>query len=184
LWESVFFVTVITYQLNFEAILEPQNGTFNHRENDKMRTGLNKAVISFLLVAICLIFANMDASATTLDGKKYGVGFQVLSPELAGIGMLIDVGNTKATVQPILGFDPFPSAGFRLKYAFARKRFLDLYASGLVGYGNDNLFGGIGAGVEWDWRMLEKTLPPVSLSFEIGFHGSDLGFGIGAHYTF
>ncbi len=175
-------MTAITIHLNFEIIFITKRN-FNHWENINMRTVFRRSAISFLLVAICLIFASTQASATTLDGKKYGVGFQVLSPELAGIGMLIDVGNTKATVQPILGFDPFPSAGFRLKYAFARKRYLDLYAAGLVGYGDD-LFGGIGAGVEWDWRMLEKSLPPVSFSFEIGFHGSDLGFGIGAHYTF
>ncbi len=64
-----------------------------------MKTGFKKVVLSLCVAVICLLFTSAQAEATTLDGKAYGVGFQILSPEIAGIGMLIDVGHSKAVAD-------------------------------------------------------------------------------------
>ena len=144
---------------------------------------MRKVLIVPILFISLLFFSFQSVNATTLDGKKYGVGFQMLSPELVGIGVTMDIGYKPVSVQPVIGLDPLPSAGFRLRYAFARKKFLDVYAAGMVGYA-DRLIGGIGVGIEWDWRMREKALPPISWSFEVGMNGPEFGVGLGIHYTF
>ena len=143
----------------------------------------NKLILTALIGCLLLLTAS-STKATTLDGKKYGIGVQIIDGGASGIGMTVDIGNRPVSLQPVLGFNDFPTIAGRLRYAFMRKRFLDGYAYGMIGAGEDDLFGGAGAGVEWDWRMLDRALPPVSWSFEIGYNTDHLGFGVGVHYTF
>ncbi len=46
------------------------------------------------------------------------------------------------------------------------------------------VFGGIGAGVEWDWREVRDDLPPLSWSLELGLNHTSISLGFGVHYTF
>jgi len=144
---------------------------------------VKKILLVFLIAFVATFSFTSESKATSIDGKMYGIGFQMLDPELIGVGILYDIKTRPVTLQPIIGLDPMPSFGFRMKYAFARKKFLDAYASGMVGYA-DRLIGGAGIGVEWDWRMVEKTLPPLSWSIEVGMNGPEFGVGFGVHYTF
>ena len=139
---------------------------------------------SLMLLIFAVLLSVQSAHATTLDGKKYGIGLQVVDPAVAGIGMTIDLKKRPVSLEPILGVDPFPTAAFRLRYAFMRKRYLDGYGYGMVGGNNNGFFGGVGAGVEWDWRNLDKTLPPISWSFELGYNKDRFSAGLGILYSF
>ncbi|MCB2199522.1 hypothetical protein KQI63_08970 [bacterium] len=145
---------------------------------------MRQRVIVFSLFFVFL-FAAANASATTLDGNKYGVGLQVVDGGASGLAMTIDLKNSPASIQPILGFNDFPALAGRLRYAFIQKRYLDGYGYGMLGTSNaEPLMAGAGVGIEWDWRMLDRSLPPVSFSFDIGFNTDRLGYGLGIHYTF
>lgn len=137
-----------------------------------------------LVIGLVVLSGLQTASATSLDGKKYGIGVEVMDGGASGISMTIDLGNPLLSLQPILGFNDFPTIAGRLRYAFMRKRFLDGYGYGMAGFSNDELFGGAGIGVEWDWRMMDSSLPPISWSIDIGYNTDRLGYGVGIHYTF
>ena len=142
-----------------------------------------RAIIVVLFLT--LLFAASSASATTIDGHKYGIGLQVVDGGASGLSMTIDLKNSPASVQAILGLNDFPSVAGRLRYAFLKRQYLDGYGYGMLGTSNSEpVMAGAGVGVEWDWRMLDRSLPPVSFSFDIGFNTDRLGYGLGIHYTF
>lgn len=145
---------------------------------------MRKYATLFVLI-LSLFFVAGNVSATTIDGNKYGIGLQVVDGGASGLAMTVDLPNSPASIQPILGLDDFPSVAGRLRYAFMQKRYLDGYGYGMLGTSNSEpLMAGAGIGVECDWRMLDSSLPPVSFSFDIGFNTDRLGFGLGIHYTF
>lgn len=136
------------------------------------------------LVMLMTVGMVQTGEATTRDGNKYGVGFQMLG-DVWGASFQWDVGRWGRTqLNPLLIVDPDMGPGMRLRYAFYNPRFLDIYAEGGVMYIND-LYGTVSAGIEWDWRSIDRKLPPISWSVEIGLYGStdpDIAFGI--HLTF
>lgn len=149
---------------------------------------LTKVIV---LTAIVVLVAASPSHATRDDGNKYGVGLQGVAPVAYGPSFIWDLESARLSLQGVLGMNDFPTPVVRVRYAFYTRQYLDGYAYGAIGMREDNddsdsleLFGGIGAGVEWDWRDADPSLIPISWSLEIGLNQSDISMGIGIHYTF
>ena len=125
------------------------------------------------LIALALL-------STTLQGKT---GDIYAGLEWYGISGKYDV-TDKVTAQAIFGawgYNNLTSITGRGIYKFKQKDYYDLYAFGA------------GAGMEYDIRGLDNTLPAIYLNADIGlqyanfsYYGgfSGLGIGLGIHYKF
>lgn len=145
-----------------------------------------------VLLAILILLITVSLSyATREDDNTYGIGLQWVDPVAYGPSFTWEMSSLPLSFQGVLGLNHFPTPVVRARYVFAGRRFLDGYAYGAIGLyersGNSNgldVFGGVGAGVEWDWRDYSSDLPPVSWSLELGLNHTDVSFGFGVHYTF
>jgi hypothetical protein len=145
-----------------------------------------------LLTTLALMMFATASHAIYNDEYKYGVGLQWVDPVAYGPSFMWDLASFPMSLQAVLGLNNFPSPVIRARYAFLERQFLDGYAYGAVGVHEKNddeedglaIFGGIGAGVEWDWREANSDLPPVSWSLELGLNDTNVSFGFGVHYTF
>lgn len=128
------------------------------------------------------------------DDHRYGLGASWVGPVGVGISGIARMADMPLSIQGIIGTNDFPSPVVRARLTFWSREHLDAYAVGAIGIDVDHdgadgdsessLFGGIGAGVEWGWRDLDRDLPPVWWSVELGLNGDDFGVGFGAHYAF
>ena len=145
-----------------------------------------KNFILGLLVAVLFWAAGSVGRATTLDGQKYGIGFQAARP-LVGLSATMDLADTPASFQLLVGWEHIPSVSTRIRYAFLQQPHYDIYGYGMIGITSKaeiNLFAGAGFGIELDWRRYDKSLPPISWSIEAGHNFNDFTLGVGVHYTF
>ena len=114
---------------------------------------------------------------------------------------MMDINET-ISAQAILGFlgvvNTFAGRGL---YRFRQEDYWDLYGYGMVGMWRyntrfieaENRLGlGAGAGIQYDWRVLDPNLPPIFWNLEIGFgyvnfnhyNFNMISFGAGVHYRF
>ncbi|MCB2211014.1 hypothetical protein KQI52_02750 [bacterium] len=147
-----------------------------------------------LFSALAVLIAAPATFATRDDDNRYGIGLQWVDPVAYGPSFTMDLFDLPMSIQGVLGLNDFPAPVARVRYVFAGRRYLDGYAYGAIGAYDDDgrhdeddglrLFAGVGAGVEWDWRDADESLPPISWSLELGLNDTDLSFGFGVHYTF
>ncbi len=155
---------------------------------------------------LCGIITVIFLSQSTLYAKEnsytdnLSVGVQ--SSGLSSTGLSVKYAlNDKFTLQGILGMlGTVSNYSARAIYNFKQDDNFKYYGYGSVGVwkysdylANETSMGfGIGAGLNYDVRKLDKTLPPLFLSAEIGFdfinfsyysYGG-LGVGFGVHYKF
>jgi len=154
-----------------------------------------------ILLAITLLLSATNSYAESMSGKsKYSLGFQT-GFETCGISGKMDLSD-KMAVQGIIGFfGTMTNFSGRGLYKFKSEEYWDLYGYGQAGIwmwdggyvGSETAFGiGGGAGIEWDWRAINKDLPPVYWSIELGltavsmdyYDFAMLGLGFGGHYRF
>lgn len=143
---------------------------------------MKKIFVVFFALLFLIGFTNF-ALATTLDGLKHSVGIQTIGSNW-GPSMVIDWDKFPGTdAQPIVFLDDFGVAG-RVRHAFWRKEYFDLYLSGMLGLDFDP-FLGASAGINWNWQQLGRDFPPINWSLELGAYGStNLSVGLGVHYSF
>jgi hypothetical protein len=134
---------------------------------------------------------------------RFGVGFQSSYPAW-GLSGTYDV-NEDISAQAILGFfGNLQTYAARGVYRFQQEDQWNLYGYGLLGiwrysfsaFGisdSENAVGfGLGAGMEYDWRSWNETLPPIYWNIELGlgivdmdhYNFSTIMFGAGLHYRF
>ncbi|MCB2197963.1 hypothetical protein KQI63_01070 [bacterium] len=159
-----------------------------------------KSNVLFGLAALLLL--TMSPSNSFASDSKYRLGLQG-AQFAAGISGIAEISNPWA-LQGIVdvGGD---AVAFRLLNRFTRERFWNAYGSGTVGFWdrdsyrpwgwwgdnalNDNhgLGLGVGLGIEYDWRGIDRSLPPLGWNIELGASlvpGFYLDLGIGLHWMF
>jgi hypothetical protein len=134
---------------------------------------------------------------------RFGVGFQSSYPAW-GLSGTYDV-NEDISAQAILGFfGNLQTYAGRGVYRFQQEEQWNLYGYGLLGIWRYSFsaFGisesesavgfGLGAGLEYDWRAWNETLPPIYWNIELGlgivdmdhYNFSTIMIGAGLHYRF
>jgi len=142
-----------------------------------------KRLATVLLLVSILVMSVSTAQATTNDGHRFGVGLQMIPGMNDGISFTWDL-TKQVTINPVLDFG-LDAVGFEARYAFLRERRFDLFAYPCIAVGGEDVDFGGGAGVDWDWRGLDRGLPPICWNLQLGLSAEN-GFSIGAgvHYVF
>ena len=145
---------------------------------------MKRTVVLVLTVLMAVAMLASGAWATSLNGNKMGVGGQFMG-ENFGASFTYDWQRmSRISFQPVLLLSEDLGVAFRGRYAILQHQYFDLMLCGGVGYMDDPL-GFASGGVNWDWRSLDRSLPPISWSAEVGMFGeTDIGFAVGVHYTF
>ena len=158
---------------------------------------LAKAIIGGFLSLFLLMSTTQAAEST----GGYAVGFQS-SGVSSGLSGKMEISD-EITAQAVLGFfGAVSNYSVRGLYKFNSDEHWDAYGFGSLGmwtwdgsggFDDETVFGlGAGVGIEYDWRALAPTLPPVYWNLELGFNiasfdnydFSSVGIGVGAHYRF
>jgi hypothetical protein len=147
---------------------------------------------SATLAILTVLLAVSTSLADRDDYSSYGIGLQWVDPVAYGPSLTWDLSSMPLSLQAVIGVNNFPSPVMRARYVFAGSRYLDWYGYGAVGlHEKDNgdedelrVFGGVGAGAEWDWREASSDLPPILWSLELGLNDTNVSFGFGIHYKF
>jgi hypothetical protein len=150
-------------------------------------------IISSLLVATALLTTTLLAK----EGDKY-IGLQWY-----GLSGKYDV-TDKISAQAIVGlwgYSGLTSVTGRVNYKFKEQNFYNIYAYGSLSswswsnsLHSETVFGfGVGAGVEYDIRGIDRNFIPLFISADLGVQVASfdyynnfagLGLGIGVHYKF
>jgi len=157
-----------------------------------------------LLKRICFVLALTFISTQSYaqSDEKIAVGIQ-LGNFSSGLSAKYRFTDT-ITGQGTLGFfGQLTKVGARGLYAFNTGPNYEIFGFGAINVfrfdgsflvGSETVVGlGVGAGIEYDLRGLAETLPPLFVSFELGFNlvnfdnfggFSSFGQGIALHYRF
>lgn len=147
-----------------------------------------------------LFYALSTTFSLANNSEKISLGVQ--SSYLSyGLSAKYDV-TDKVTAQGVIGFSGrVNNYSLRGLYDYYTKPNLDVYAFGSVGmwtwdnylYDESVVGFGAGTGVEYDLRGIDKDLPAILVSAELGLNivnfdhynnFSALGLGLGIHYKF
>jgi hypothetical protein len=144
-----------------------------------------------------------ETETINLQRGQFGVGFQASFPAY-GISGLYDI-NREISIQAIFGFfGNLQTYAGRGQYRFAGDDAWNAYGYGMLGIwrysfrflgatSSESALGfGVGAGIEYDWRIWYPDFPPIvwNIEFGIGHAGLDhysfssFMFGAGFHYRF
>lgn len=155
----------------------------------------NLFVISFIALVL-LISLTSDLHA---NDSKFRLGLQG-THFVGGLSGILDFSNPWA-LQAVLdvGAD---AIAIRVLNRFHQEQYWNAYLNGTLGiwgddhrywidhnhYYHDSDFGvGFGIGIEYDWRGLDESLPPIGWNIELGASvvpDFNLDIGIGVHWKF
>lgn len=157
--------------------------------------------VIMLLIIPAVLPAQTDTDVTLPEDTRYGIGFQGTFPAY-GISGMMDI-NEEVTIQAIIGFfgslNTFAGRGL---YTFRKDDFWRLYGFGMAGMWTYSIGSlsetvpgfGLGAGIRYDWRAFDASLPPLFWNLELGlgfvnfdevdYNFSTILFGAGVHYRF
>jgi hypothetical protein len=161
-------------------------------KRNPLAIGVTALVLSVVLVG------NSQAS-----DSKYRLGLQG-THFLGGLSGVMEISDPWA-LQGVLDFGVNAFA-FRVLNRFHQEQYWNAYGEGTLGIWNtsghrtwgrwdnydhrdrDSDFGlGLGIGVEYDWRGLDASLPPIGWNIELGANvipDFDLDIGLGVHWKF
>ena len=153
--------------------------------------------LTALLLSVCQVYSSQASE------NKYRLGLQG-TQFAAGLSGIIDFSSPWA-VQGIVDFGA-DAAALRLLNRFTEKKYWNVYGQATLGvWGQDSPrswgwseddylkhheggFGaGIGLGIEYDWRGIEASLPPIGWNLELGasvIPAFYFDIGIGVHWMF
>lgn len=158
----------------------------------------NRRIISMAVLVLSLGFVG----AARASDSNFRLGVQG-APFVAGLSGIIDISNPWA-VQGVVDFGA-DAVAIRILNRFTQKRFWNAYGTGTVGLwrndsyeswglwkdntpgDNDGLGLAVGIGIEYDWRGIDSSLPPIGWNIEVGASvvpGFYLDVGIGVHWMF
>ncbi len=162
---------------------------------------MNTKRLVFGLAALLLSFTAVYG--TQAAENKFRLGLQG-TQFAAGLSGIIDFSSPWA-VQGIVDFGA-DAAAIRILNRFTQKEFWNAYGQGTLGFWNhdnrrswgwseddylknhDDGFGaGVGIGIEYDWRGIESSLPPIGWNIELGASvvpAFYFDIGIGVHWMF
>jgi hypothetical protein len=163
-----------------------------------MKRGLLVIGVTTLILLVSLA-GNSQAS----EDSKYRLGLQG-TLFVGGLSGVMEISNPWALQGVIdFGVDAF---AFRVLNRFHEEQYWNAYGQGTLGIwggdghrswgrwrnngpNNDNndLGLGLGIGVEYDWRGLSASLPPIGWNIEVGasiIPDFDLDIGLGVHWKF
>lgn len=143
-------------------------------------------------VAVCVLFL-AAAGTSNAEDSKYRLGLQG-THFVTGLSGVMEISNPWALGAVIdFGVDNF---AFRVLNRFHNEKDWNSYFLGQLGmWDHDNGKGedetdfglGVGVGLEYDWRCLNPSLPPIGWNIELGASivpDFDLDFGVGLHWKF
>jgi len=152
-------------------------------------------------MAVFLLLFTMTSSSKASDSKfRLGLQGAQFAAGLSGIVEISDPWALQGVVD--VGAD---AVALRLLNRFTQKRFWNAYGIGTVGLwqsdnyrtldwwddndsvNNDGFGVGIGIGIEYDWRGLDGSLPPLGWNLELGASivpGFYFNIGLGLHWMF
>lgn len=158
-----------------------------------------KRNILIVSVTTLILLVSLIGSSQAAD-SKFRLGFQG-THFLGGLSGILKISDPWA-LQGVLDFgvDAF---ALRILNRFHRERFWNAYGEGTVAFWGDNdhrswgrwenhhdndaLGLGLGIGVEYDWRGLNESLPPIGWNIELGVNiipDLDPAIGLGVHWKF
>ncbi len=150
-----------------------------------------------------LVLSIALTGSSQANDSKFRLGLQG-AQFASGISGVMEIANPLA-LQGIVDVGA-NAVAIRVLGRFTQKQFWNAYGQGTVGLWNDeqsspwgwqddekwheNNHGlglGVGIGVEYDWRGLSASLPPIGWNIELGasvIPGFNFDFGIGVHWMF
>lgn len=159
-------------------------------------SAIKKTALTAATVSLSLLTATANAE---IGNGEYALGFQN-GFSTAGVAARVGI-NDEISAEVILGFfGALSHYGVRGLYTLQDEGDWSTYAFGSTGiwtwdssYYSETAFGvGAGAGVEWDWRSFNSSLPPITWNIELGlglvsfdrYNFGAFSFGTGARYHF
>lgn len=165
-----------------------------------MAIGMTSSILVVGLTAAILVLTL--AEDLRAEEGKYRLGLQG-AHFLAGLSGVMEISDEWAAQGIIdLGVDAF---AFRLLNRFHQETYWNAYGEGTVGFwtdhnhrrwgrwdddynsGRSDIGLGVGIGIEYDWRKLDPSLPPIGWNIELGANvvpAVDLALGLGVHWKF
>jgi hypothetical protein len=163
-----------------------------------------KRNILIICVTILILLVSLVSKSQASDDSKFRLGLQG-THFVGGLSGVVDFSNPWA-IQGVLDFGADAFA-FRVLNRFHEEQYWNAYLNGtLAVWGDDHRYWrsndhyyrdhyyyasdigvGVGIGVEYDWRGLEGSLPPIGWNIELGasvIPHFDLDIGIGVHWKF
>ncbi len=154
------------------------------------------------LAVVAILGTASQVTAADFSDKNLYAGFQSSWPS-HGLSLKMDFSD-KITGQAVVGFlGELNNYAVRGLYKFKKEQFYNMYGFGslglwtwdsdFVGWDDESVIGlGGGAGIEYDIRGLDRTLPPLFVNAELGlniasfdhYNFSSVGLGVGLHYKF